>query len=101
MPGRYLDLVHERVGGFAVPLGEYGLADRAYEIARANAAIARRVADDFTSTDRTRFVAGSMGPGTKLPSLGQIPFADLRDAYEVEARGLLDGGVDLLIIETQ
>ncbi|MGH9118324.1 MAG: methionine synthase [Acidimicrobiales bacterium] len=88
-------------GAFAIPLAEYGLADRAHEIARANAAIARRVADDFTTVDRTRFVAGSMGPGTKLPSLGQIPFTDLRDAYEVEARGLLDGGVDLLIIETQ
>jgi 5-methyltetrahydrofolate--homocysteine methyltransferase len=88
-------------GGFAVPLGEYGLADRTYEIARANAEIARRVADDFCGPDRTRFVAGSMGPGTKLPSLGQISFADLRDAYEVEARALLDGGVDLLIIETQ
>ena len=88
-------------GGFGVPLGEYGLADQAYEIARANAAIARRVAGDFSTPDRTRFVAGSMGPGTKLPSLGQIRFADLRDAYEVEARGLLDGGVDLFIIETQ
>ena len=46
------------------------------------------------------WVAGSMGPGTKLPSLGQIRFADLRDAYEVQARGLLEGGVDLLLIET-
>ena len=49
---------------------------------------------------RPRYVAGSMGPGTKLPSLGHITFADLRDVYEEQARGLLDGGVDLLLIET-
>ena len=75
-------------------------ADRAHEINLAAARIAREVADDFATDGRPRFVAGSMGPGTKLPSLGQIRFADLRDAYEVQARGLLDGGVDLLLIET-
>ncbi|MGI8823042.1 MAG: methionine synthase [Acidimicrobiia bacterium] len=87
-------------GAFSVPLGEYGIADRAYELSAAGAAIARRVADTFSTVDRPRWVAGSIGPGTKFPSLGQIGYAEMRDAYEVEAKGLLDGGVDLFIIET-
>src|SRR4029450_7787606 len=65
------------------------------EICLASARIAREVADGYDG-----FVAGSKGPGTKSPSLGQIGFVDLRDAYEVMARGLLEGGVDLLITET-
>ncbi len=87
-------------GAFAVPLGEYGIAHRTYEIAKSGAEIARSVAADFSTNDRPRWVAGSIGPGTKFPSLGQIAYAELRDAYEEEARGLLDGGVDLFIIET-
>jgi len=87
-------------GAFPVVLAEYQLADRAEELARRSAELAREVAHDFSTPDRRRFVAGSMGPGTKLPTLGQIPFADLRDAYEVLARGLLEGGADLLLIET-
>src|SRR3954467_3428691 len=81
-------------GAFAVPLGEYGIADKTYEINLKAAQIAREVADGHDG-----YVAGSMGPGTKFASLGQIRFADLRDAYEEEARGLLDGGVDLLLVE--
>lgn len=88
-------------GAFAVPLAEYGIADRAYDIARAGAEIAREVADRYTNEHHPRWVAGSLGPGTKFASLGQIPFAELRDAYRVAARGLLDGGVDLFIVETQ
>jgi len=89
-------------GSFAVPLGEYGIADKAYEISAAGAAIARRVADEYANRNgRARWVAGSIGPGTQFPTLGQITYRDLRDAYEVQAAGLLDGGVDLLIIETQ
>ncbi|MCU1353749.1 MAG: methionine synthase (B12-dependent), partial [Acidimicrobiales bacterium] len=88
-------------GAFAIPLGEYNMAERSHEVALANARIAREVADDFSTPDRKRFVAGSIGPGTKFASLGQIRFAALRDAYEVEARALLEGGVDLFIIETQ
>ncbi len=84
-------------GAFAVPLAEYGLAERAYEIAAAGAALARAAADEHGG----RFVAGSIGPGTKFPSLGQIRYRELRDAYQEEAAGLLDGGVDLLIVETQ
>src|SRR3989441_5930794 len=84
-------------GAFSTVLIEYGIAERAYELSRAAADIAREVADSY---DGDRWVAGTLGPGTKLPSLGQIRFADLRDAYIESARGLLEGGVDLFIIET-
>ncbi|HEV3401392.1 MAG TPA: homocysteine S-methyltransferase family protein, partial [Acidimicrobiales bacterium] len=87
-------------GAFAVPLGEYGIADRTSEINLAAARIAREVADGYSTPDHPRWVAGSVGPGTKFPSLGQIRFAELRDAYEVQARALLEGGVDLFIVET-
>ncbi len=79
-------------GGFAVPLGEYGIADRAYELNRAAAEIAVTVARDYATKDHPRWVAGSIGPGTKLPSLGQLRYQELVDAYEVQARGLIDGG---------
>lgn len=89
-------------GGFAVPLGEYGIADRSYELSAAGAEIARRAVDAYRERDgRRRFVAGSMGPGTKLATLGQITYRELLEAYEIQAAGLVDGGVDLLIIETQ
>src|SRR3954470_6719044 len=88
-------------GSFSVPLNEYGLGDRAYELSKVSAEIAREMADSYSTPDRPRWVAGSMGPGTKMPTLGHITFADLRDAYEVQARGLLEGGVDLLLVETQ
>ncbi len=87
-------------GAFPVVLAEYQIAERTAELAKRSAEIAVEVARDFSTADRPRFVAGSIGPGTKFPSLGQITFADLRDAYEVEARALLEGGVDLLIVET-
>ena len=87
-------------GGLPATLGEYGLADRAHEINLAGARIAREAADSFSTPDHPRFVAGSIGPGTKFPSLGQIRFAALRDQFEVQARGLIDGGVDVIIIET-
>ena len=87
-------------GAFGVPLGEYGIADRSHEIALANARIAREVADGFSTPDRKRYVAGSLGPGTKSPSLSQIRFAELRDHYQVAGEALLEGGVDLFILET-
>ena len=87
-------------GSLSITLDEYGIADRAYELNRKAAEIAKEVAHGFTTPDTPRWVAGSIGPGTKFPSLGQIRFAEMRDAYEVQARGLLDGGVDLFIIET-
>ncbi|HQV57758.1 MAG TPA: homocysteine S-methyltransferase family protein, partial [Ilumatobacteraceae bacterium] len=87
-------------GSFDVVLAEYDIADKAYELNVAAARLAREVADDYEADGRGRYVAGSIGPGTKLPSLGLIDFATLRDGYEVQARGLLDGGVDLFLIET-
>src|ERR671930_1712898 len=76
-------------------LGEYGLAERAYEIARAAARLAREVAG-------TRFVVGAMGPGTRSISVTRnVTFDEVREAYAVQARGLLDGGVDALLLETQ
>ncbi len=87
-------------GSFGVVLAEYGVAEQAYELNVAAARLAREVADQYAADGRTRYVAGSIGPGTKLPSLGFISFADLRDSYETQARGLLDGGVDLFLIET-
>jgi len=87
-------------GAFAPVLAEYGLQDRAYEINVAAARIAREVASGWEADGRTRYVAGSIGPGTKLPSIGHVRFADLRDAYEEMARGLLDGGVDVFLVET-
>ena len=89
-------------GAFGVPLGEYGIKDRAYELAVEGAAIARTITDEYVAGDGwPRFVAGSIGPGTKFPTLGQISYRDLRDAYEIESAALIDGGSDLLIIETQ
>ncbi|HWJ63372.1 MAG TPA: homocysteine S-methyltransferase family protein, partial [Acidimicrobiales bacterium] len=87
-------------GAFGVPLGEYDIPERAHELCVANARIAREVADGFSTPDRKRYVAGSLGPGTKSPSLSQIRFAELRDHYQVAAEGLLEGGVDLFILET-
>jgi len=87
-------------GSFSTVLAEYAIPERAFDLNVAAAGIARRVADDFSSDGRTRWVAGSIGPGTKLPSLGHIRFAELRDAYVEQARGLLVGGVDLFLVET-
>ncbi len=87
-------------GAFPVVLAEYGLADRSVELARESARLAKEVVHGYARPDRPRFVAGSMGPGTKLPTLGQIGFGDLRDAYELLAEGLLAGGADLLLVET-
>jgi 5-methyltetrahydrofolate--homocysteine methyltransferase len=87
-------------GAFSVVLNEYGVADRAGELALASATIARRVADEYASAGSPRFVAGSMGPGTKFPTLGQITYDDLSASYEELAYGLLEGGVDLLLVET-
>ena len=88
-------------GAFGVVLAEYQIAERAHELNLAAARLAREVASGYSTPDRPRWVAGSMGPGTKLPSLGHIRFSDLRDMYEVQARALLEGGVDLLLVETQ
>jgi 5-methyltetrahydrofolate--homocysteine methyltransferase len=87
-------------GSFSVVLAEYGIAERTHELAFASARIARRVADSYASPGSPRFVAGSMGPGTKFPTLGQITYDDLSASYEELAYALLEGGVDLLLVET-
>jgi 5-methyltetrahydrofolate--homocysteine methyltransferase len=81
-------------------LAEYGIAGRTRELAEKSARIAREVAWGYRTAERPRWVAGSLGPGTKIASFGQISFTDLRDGYQVAAEGLLTGGVDLFIIET-
>jgi 5-methyltetrahydrofolate--homocysteine methyltransferase len=86
-------------------LGEYGLADRVLELNRAAAALARRVADGYAAPGRPRFVAGSIGPSGYLPStsdpaLGAIGFDELADVFGEQARGLVEGGADVLLIET-
>ena len=78
-------------------LAEYGIAEKAYDLSLASARIAREVADGYGPD---KWVAGSLGPGTKLASLGWIRFNEMRDGYELAAKGLLDGGVDVLVIET-
>ena len=81
-------------------LAEYGIEDRIYELAFVGAKIARECADNFSTTDKPRFVLGSLGPGTKLPTLGHTTYEHLRAAYELASDGLLDGGSDALLIET-
>ncbi len=87
-------------GSTSIVLAEYGLADRSYELSLKSAQIARRMADDFSRPDHPRFVAGSLGPTTKLPSLGHIAFSQMANAYATQASGLVEGGADLLCVET-
>src|SRR5271165_2945911 len=86
--------------GQGAVLGEFGFASRVSEINLAAAKLAREVAAQFSTKDKPRFVAGSMGPSTKLPSLGHITFDDMVVAYEEQAAALIEGGVDILLIET-
>jgi 5-methyltetrahydrofolate--homocysteine methyltransferase len=81
-------------------LAEYDIQDRIRELAEAGAALARETADEFSRPDRPRFVLGSVGPGTKLPTLGHAPFTALRDAYTEQVAGMLAGGVDAVMVET-
>ena len=81
-------------------LGEYGIAERIAELSEASARLARAAADRWATPARPRWVLGSIGPGTKLPTLGHTTFRELRDTYQVNAEALLRGGADALIIET-
>ncbi|MFD9373284.1 methionine synthase [Streptomyces sp. NPDC060020] len=82
-------------------LAEYDIAERNFELSEAGARIAREVADEFTAnTGQQRWVLGSMGPGTKLPTLGHITYGQIRDAYQINAEGLITGGADALLVET-
>jgi 5-methyltetrahydrofolate--homocysteine methyltransferase len=86
-------------GGSPITLAEFGLGDRAREINRIAAELAREATAEFID-GRTRFVIGSVGPGTKLPSLGNIEYDPLEAALAEQCRGLIDGGVDAILIET-
>src|SRR5713101_844907 len=87
-------------GGSRIVLAEFELADKVREINVRAAQLAREVAQQFSTKERPRFVAGSMGPTTKLPSLGHIGFEAMAAAYEEQAAALIEGGVDVLLIET-
>ncbi len=87
-------------GGSPVVLAEFGLEKRAYELNKKAAELAKSVAADFASKDHPRYVSGSIGPTTKLPSLGHISLAEMKNAYYQQIAGLVDGGVDLLQFET-
>src|SRR5216684_2311949 len=87
-------------GASSIVLGEYGLQDKVHEINKRAVELAREVASDFSTPDRPRFVAGSIGPTTKLPSLGHIGFDAMWKTYLDQILGMIDGGVDVLLIET-
>jgi 5-methyltetrahydrofolate--homocysteine methyltransferase len=81
-------------------LGDYDIADKIRDLSHKGTAIARRVADELTTPDRKRYVLGSLGPGTKLPTLGHIEYHLIRDAYTEAALGMLDAGADAILVET-
>jgi 5-methyltetrahydrofolate--homocysteine methyltransferase len=87
-------------GGTPVVLVEYQIAHMAYELNFKAAELAKRIAADYSTKDKPRWVSGSIGPGTKLPTLGHITYGELKSAYFEQVRGLVDGGVDLLQVET-
>ncbi len=87
-------------GGTPLVLAEYDLADQSYYLNKTAAELAKKVAQEYSTPEKPRFVAGSMGPGTKLPTLGHIDYDTLKDAYITQVKGLYDGGVDLLLVET-
>ncbi len=87
-------------GGSPLTLGEFGLSERAEEINRLAAELAREAADLFAGDGRERFVIGSVGPGTRLPSLGHVDYDTLEDAFRVQCSGLVAGGADAILIET-
>lgn len=88
-------------GANLAALGEYDIPGRVHELSEAGARIARETADAFTARDgRQRWVLGSMGPGTKLPTLGHAPYQALRDAYQSNAEGMIAGGADAIMVET-
>ena len=87
-------------GGSPITLGEFGLADRAFALNRRAAELACEAVAEFAHDGRTRFVLGSVGPGTRLPSLGHIAYQPLEDALAIQCAGLIAGGADAILIET-
>ena len=101
----YLDVGADAIltntfGASGLVLAEYDLQERTRELNRVSARIARRMADSYATADKPRYVIGSMGPGTKLPSLGQATFDEVHEAYFQQALGLIEGGVEALLVET-
>lgn len=87
-------------GAASIVLAEYDLSDQAYSLNKTAAELAKRVASSFSTPEKPRFVAGSIGPTTKLPTLGHIDFDTMQASFAEQVEGLYDGGVDLFIIET-
>jgi len=87
-------------GATSIVLAEYDLADKAYDLNKTAAELAKGLTAEYSTPEKPRFVAGSIGPGTKLPTLGHINFDTLYQAFAEQAEGLFDGGVDLFIVET-
>jgi 5-methyltetrahydrofolate--homocysteine methyltransferase len=87
-------------GASPLTLGEFGIADQAFAINRKAAELAREAAEQYAGDGRHRFVLGSVGPGTKLPSLGHVDYDTLERALVVQTDGLIAGGVDAILIET-
>jgi 5-methyltetrahydrofolate--homocysteine methyltransferase len=87
-------------GGGEVVLQEFGIADKAYDVNKLAASFAKNLANQYSTKAKPRFVAGSIGPGTKLPTLGHINYVDLKQSYVQQVRGLFDGGIDMFIVET-
>lgn len=102
---KYLDagadvILTNTLGGNSLVLSEFNLENRVIEINRQAARIARQAAERFSTPEKPRYVAGDIGPGTKIASLGQTDYDTLYESYLLQAQGLLEGGVDLFIIET-
>ncbi|HEY9907151.1 MAG TPA: methionine synthase [Thermosynechococcaceae cyanobacterium] len=87
-------------GAASIVLAEYDLADQAYELNRAAAELAKSITAEFSTPEKPRFVAGSIGPTTKLPTLGHIDYDTMKASFAEQAEGLYDGGVDLFLVET-
>ncbi len=95
------DLIKTNTFG-AIPwvLDDYEIGEKSYELSRAGAEIVKKACDEFSTTDKPRFVVGSIGPGTKLPSLGHIKYDEMYEGYCQTAKGLADGGTDIFLLET-
>ncbi|HVH77750.1 MAG TPA: homocysteine S-methyltransferase family protein, partial [Stellaceae bacterium] len=87
-------------GGSPITLGEFGIADKAFALNKTAVELAREVIAEFAQDGRPRFVLGSVGPGTRLPSLGHVAYQPLEDALALQCDGLIAGGVDAILIET-
>ncbi len=87
-------------GAFSWVLDEYGIGHRAYELSKAGAQRVKEVCEQFSTPDHPRYVLGSIGPGTKLPSLGHMHYDEMLEGYTECAQGLIDGGCDVFLLET-